>query len=264
MEIKTIGKFHQIDENGFIQNCCILPIVQEEYNIVISDIISALNNNLKELIHSIYIRGSVAKGIAIHHISDIDTIIIANRKLSATEQATKRTIYDTIATKYPFVNGIELHFIDYADCNNKRIQFLLKTQCACIYGTDINNTFNYFKLDKNALSPAETFLQEIIDTRQELLNETDPNEIKDICTWIMKRIIRTGYETVMFKDQSYTRDLYLNFIVFCKYHPEKSNEMQQALTLAIEPVSEKEKIISVIDSLADFINENVQKMLSSL
>jgi hypothetical protein len=57
----------------------------------------------------------------------------------------------------------------------------------------------------------------------------------------------------MKKDNSYTRDLYLNYEIFCKYHPNKENEMRKALTIAINPTNNKDDIIDTIHSLSGYI-----------
>ena len=111
MQIKNIGKFHQIDKNGFIQNSCILPIQQPDYKVAVDEILSLLTRNLDKLIHSIYIRGSVAKGTAVPFISDIDTLIITTRNLTEKEKEIQKSIYTKITSKYDYVNGIELFLL---------------------------------------------------------------------------------------------------------------------------------------------------------
>ena len=90
MEIIKIGKLHTFDKDGNIQNSCILPIQQNEYKLVVNKIVAELLVYIKTSIHSIYIRGSVAKGIAIPFVSDIDIIVILNNPYSEKEILEKK------------------------------------------------------------------------------------------------------------------------------------------------------------------------------
>ena len=96
------------------------------------------------------------------------------------------------------------------------------------------------------------------DIHKELLVENNVKEIEEICRWMMKRIIRTGFETVMLQENVYTRDLYPNYKVFCKYHPAKTALMRKALRLAIEPTSNKTKIMHISKDLVPYIETCIE------
>jgi hypothetical protein len=257
MKIIPIGKLHDIDADGYIQNPCIVPLKQEKYHHVVNEILAELSYKFKEHIHSLYIRGSVAKGIAIEFVSDIDLVFLCNQSIGDEIKKDIRILLNTINKKFNFINGIEVLFITKINIDNIKTQFLLKTQCACIYGVDIIPTLKSFKINQYAFSHSNGFYQSMIDIKAELMNETNLDEIKEICTWTMKRIIRTGFETVMIKDQSYTRDLYPNYLIFSNYYPEKEADMKLALTLAINPTSDIIEILKVMDSLVDFIKDQI-------
>ncbi len=258
MEIIKIGKLHTFDKDGNIQNSCILPIQQNEYKLVVNKIVAELLVYIKTSIHSIYIRGSVAKGIAIPFVSDIDIIVILNNPYSEKEILEKK-IDEIIREEYEYVNGIELFFITQNDLLNSKIQFLLKTQCGCIYGKNVIDEIRNFKIEKEAFAHSENFHKDIQDTLAELKHEEDEFEIKSICSWIMKRIIRTAFETVMIKDNNYTRDLYVNYEIFCNYHPNIKNEIKKVLELAINPTNVKEEIIKAINGTANYIQNEINK-----
>lgn len=255
MQIQKIGKFHIIDQKGYIKNAAIVPIAQHEYRTVVQDMLEELVLALPENLHSVYIRGSVAKGIAIPHVSDIDLVILLHHEVL--DSNLDDFIENKIVDKFPFVKGVELLIITINECKETRVQFLLKTQCGCIYGNDISNQLPEFKLDKVAYAHSDSFYDSMLRIRKKMVEKSDPDEIKKSCRWIMKRIIRTGYETVMLRDHSFTRDLYLNYEVFCKFHPTKAEDMKQALELAINPTDDKSMILNVMDRLVDYIHENV-------
>lgn len=258
MEIKRTGKFHIVNNIGEIQNSSIIPIQQSEYKTVLDEIKNEILSHFKNNVHSIYIRGSVAKGIAIPFVSDMDFVVLLKNKAVNIDDFEIITD-EKIRTKYHFVNGIEFFFITQDDVSDSKIQFLLKTQCGCIFGNNIIEKIRNFNIGKDAYSHSGDFNKDVQNITEELKTEENEDEIKSICSWIMKRIIRTSFETVMIKDNSYTRDLYLNYEVFCKYHPNKEMEMRKALLLAINPTNNKAEITSTINGLFDYIQNEINK-----
>jgi hypothetical protein len=247
-KIYPTGKFNELDTDGFILNSGIYPVIQEVYAATVQKSIDLVLEKFSEIIHSVYLRGSVAKGIAIHDVSDIDFIFIAKREITKAE---KNILYDEIepkiCTEFPFINGIELHFIPQNDVKNNWVQFMMSTQCICIYGEDLNPSLPKFKIDKSAFAHILTLEKDIDDTFED----------KHSCTWIMKRIVRVGFEICMIRAQKYTRDLYPCYQVFSEYYPERKEEMYEALTFAIFPIDDKEKIDSILGNLGKFLIEQI-------
>ncbi len=224
-KIQPLGSYHKIDKNGFIQNPCILPIQQANFakatNSVIKEIKEKFGNNLK----SIYIRGSVAKGFAIPSLSDLDLILIINNSLTEEEKNAKSQISDKFEIDFPFIEGVELHCIILENLTNSRSQFLLKTQCICIFGVDVAKEFNNFKIDENAYAHLFSFEKDSKKINTEKIEH---------CNWIIKRIIRSGFELVMKEEQLYTRDLYWCCLSFEKYYKEEGRQMWNLLESIIE------------------------------
>lgn len=256
MEIKEIGKFHDLDANGFILNSSIYPIVQKEYEEPIHLTIKYLNEKISDNIHSIYLRGSVAKGIAVHGISDIDLIVLVGKSITSEIKIfLYKDLEKQVCKNFPFIKGIECHDQSLESLNKASVQFMFKTQCVCIYGEDIIPDLPKFKIDKNAISHSRSLAKDIQDTL----------EGNHSCGWIMKRIVRVGLEICMLEEQVYTRDLYPCYKVFSKYYPEWQAIMTEALGLAIEPTKEKDKIKEVLNSLGSFlVNEAQRKKINEI
>lgn len=251
--IKT-GKIQPIDANGYIVNNCSLDLLQAEYQPVLKDILTLYEQHFSDVLHSVYLRGSVAKGIAMPFVSDIDTIAISKVKLSQAQLAERLTPAAFLDQKYDFVNGIEAHFESLSDVQNSdRLQFLLKTQCICIYGTDLNPALPSFKPDKNGIAHAPYLESDIERAKNWLKDETDEAEIKDICSWIMKRIVRIGFEIVMERENCFTRDLYPCYELFSKHYPAKQAQMFRILELAVFPTIDKTLITAQMSILKEFL-----------
>lgn len=245
-KIYPTGKFNDIDSEGYILNSGVYPVIQEVYRAPVQLAVDLALSRFSDIIHSIYLRGSVAKGIAVPNISDIDFIFISSRSVTREEKDILYKEFEPqVCTTFPFINDIEYHFQSIELLKNKGVQFMMKTQCVCIYGDDVNLTLPRFRIDKNAFAHIHSLEKDVIDTFDD----------KHSCAWIMKRLVRTGFELCMMRSQKYTRDLYPCYEVFSEYYPERKEEMFEALTLAIYPIDDKAKINSIVGSLGNFLIE---------
>jgi hypothetical protein len=76
VEIKPIGTFLQTNAEGFIVNTTSLEQIQDEWLPAVEKVTDAYRKHFGTDLHSVYIRGSVAKGQAIHNVSDIDSFAV--------------------------------------------------------------------------------------------------------------------------------------------------------------------------------------------
>lgn len=73
-----------VNADGFIETIAFSGI-QREFEIVVENVCYLLNQQLSNLIHSIYIYGSVAEDRAVPYQSDLDLSIILTRRPLAQE-----------------------------------------------------------------------------------------------------------------------------------------------------------------------------------
>ncbi len=259
-KIRNIGTVQHLDEEGFIINNLSLDSIQEEYKIIIDETLAFYKTHFKENLHSIYLRGSVAKGEAIPHISDLDTFAITYSKVSKKELMNRIAFWEEMSVKYPYLNGIEIHFesIDKI-MSSERAQFLLQTQCICIYGKDLRIELPKFGIGEWAYAHSNDIQKGVDEVKAWLKEEHTEKELKEVCSWIMKRMVRIGFELVMEKEQCFTRDLYPCYELFSKNYPNKDKEMREALKLAVFPTSDMDDMWKVIYSLHGFLIEEARK-----
>ncbi len=253
MEIKNIGSLHPIDSGGYILNPCKYPVAQPGYARVVDWILTQCQSSLGHSLHSIYLRGSVAKGQAIPFISDVDTLLITHHAITDGQKHQVFAISEGVNKSFPFVTKAEIMTESLEHTCKAWLRFLLKTQCVCIYGTNLIPAIEPFKVGPVAYIHSPNIVKQITELQQELETINDPEEIKSACVWIMKAIVRSGFELVMERDRSYTRDLYPNYARFIIYFPEKEAEMKRILSLAIEPTVNKETISVVLNAIKPFM-----------
>lgn len=199
-------------------------------------------------------RGSVAKGNAVKNIADVDTVAIFKSAITKDDLEKRIPFWKAMNKKYDFLNGIELYFEPLEKVNSwDRLQFLIQTQCLCIHGIDLRKTLPKFGIGPTAYAHSNTIEEGIRNVKNWLEEDNSDEELKEICSWIMKRTVRIGFEIVMPKEGYFTRDLYPCYEGFAMHYPEKSAAMMEVLKLAIYPTSNTKVIWSAINSINDFL-----------
>jgi tRNA nucleotidyltransferase (CCA-adding enzyme) len=80
--IQPIGNCLSQDENGFIINDLSLDMIDHKWRTVLRIVKNNFVKNLDKNLHSIYVRGSVARGLAIEGISDLDMFSLVKPSFS--------------------------------------------------------------------------------------------------------------------------------------------------------------------------------------
>lgn len=204
---------------------------------------------------SIYLRGSVVRGTFVPGLSDIDMVMICGEALN---QAEKDQLIRTVGqvTRSQLI-GCELELMVVPvekilrDKRFERLRFLLQIQGACLTGPDILCNLLKPVLSKSyyEVSYLETCIQSVIDA----LNTGNQHDSEVLCPWIMKILIRSGYEIIMERENRYTRDLPCCVDLFGEYYPARVSQMQAALRLAVKPIRYGTDIAFLCRSLGHFI-----------
>lgn len=265
VEILRIGHFFITDDQGFIVNEASLEKVIMPWNIIVTEIVQALLINLGDIIHSIYLRGSVASGQAIEGISDVDFIIVVSSGEETLERSWEETLIKRMKIKYAFCSSVDIKYINHKNIlsssspHHAYTRMLLKTQSICVYGKSLENLIRRYKpgTDMVYLSPfiktdiarSVNALQTADDLTAEYINRT--------CQWIAKQIVRVGFEMVMENEKTYTRDLYFCFEAFSKHFPDKKKNMEKVLRLAVDPHPDPKETLKLLTDFGYWIVSKV-------
>ncbi|MDN4523910.1 nucleotidyltransferase [Fictibacillus fluitans] len=256
--IKNIGRFCLMNDNGYIINDSHLEKVKPEFYKVIEEVVENYQKHLGSDLHSVYIRGSVPRGLGIYGVSDIDTIAITNRETNDIDLKWVDKAENDLNRKYDCIKGVEFSFYYIEDIietiNFSIIPFMIKTHSICVYGEDIAAQLPNYKADKTLGNQHLVNLKnQIKQAKEDLAGNDDKEDILDCCTWIMKIIVRAGLALVIDKEKQYTRDLYPAHKIFSKYYPDKESEMKQAVKYAINPTENRNVIINFLDNMGTWM-----------
>lgn len=253
IEIEPKGSYFKTDENGFLVNPTSIEKVQEKWKPIIEDIVDLYRKVYGEKLKSVYIRGSVAKGEAVDGVSDIDTFAYVD--LSKEELKANNISSDMrkdLEEKYNFVEEIEMGAYSSSQIPDHSI---ILNQSLCVYGEPIE--VPKLKVGKGMALHSPTFHNRFSWFQKFLERDDSEEEIKKDCVWLMKGLLRTGFELTMERSQKYTRDLYRCYETFSEYYPEKESEMREVLDLALNPTGDKIRIKQVMDNLGAWLFDEI-------
>ena len=266
-KIKQIGSIMKVDDQGYLVPFNIVDNFQTKWEKPIQEILKGYLDNYNKDLHSVYIRGSVARGLAIDFISDLDTLCIINLPIEKLDTSWATSYKMKVNNKYDFINGIEQKIISINELfNNNNIsnslRFHIKTQSKCIYGENLTSQINPMKFD-DSISIHKSFLKNDIEDVLSTIDNEDQLTLIETCSWIMKRIPRSAFEVVMLRVSGYTRDLYYCYLEFSRFYPQYDFQMKKVLELAVYPKGDKNLIKSTIlnmgRSLVEIIDELANK-----
>lgn len=264
--IKDIGHCCPVDDNGYIVNDSSIKKIKSDFYKLIEEVIENYQTHLGADLHSVYIRGSVPRGLGINSVSDLDTIAITNKTTNDIDLKWVDTAEQELNKKFNCVNGVEFSFYHIEDILEATtfsiIPFMIKTHSVCLLGEDLKVYLPNYKADKTLGNEHLVNLKNQVEqAKEDLDGNEDIEDILDCCGWIMKIIVRAGLALVIEEENQYTRDLFPALKIFSKYYPEKESEMKQALIYAIKPIGNANEIIDFLDEMGNWMVSESEKWL---
>jgi hypothetical protein len=268
-EVLEIGHILTTDAAGFIINPARPENLVAPWKQVVEAVKLGYLRHLGDNVHSIYVRGSVARGLARESISDVDSFAVVRREvadLSWTAEVEKE-----VRQRFAFCAGAELVCLVHedllrgADDYHASWRMILKTQCVCVYGEDLAARLPDYKPGPETVVHATELRRHVERMTDDLrallfltrlpfgerLFRTSGGGYRALvslgCAELMKRIVRTGFELVMEEERVYTRDLYPCYTIFAKHFPARASSMRRALELAINPTGEPRALLTFLE-----------------
>lgn len=231
IEPRKIGRFLELDHLGLVKPDVDLSLIGPSWKPVVKAVTQFLMKT--EKVSSVYIRGSVPRGLAIENISDVDFIYIAEESLDEVE----KEIEVAIRKRFPYVRELELFRITKKNLFKIRppqkrpyLQMLLKTQSLFLAGEDVIKDVDQFKPGIEMVSHIFSLSEEFSKLPEwQLKDSGDKDKLADGRKWFCRRVVRAGLEITLNRATQYTRDLYFCYEQFAKFYPQKRHEMYNVL-----------------------------------
>lgn len=243
--IRPIGAYIQAVSSGTLPSSTATGLPQEPWGEPTEQLLQHYLAGWGTHIDSIYLRGSVARGLAIPDVSDLDSFAVL--KPESTDIAhdgrfgsRAEVMARDITEQFPFVTGVEAELVPMGSALDRGnfYAFILKTEAKCIHGEHLGKQLKPF-----ALNEANFQTRHFREHFNTFINEFPSEPIEQqpgFIIWIAKRYLRVGMEFVLRRENRYTRDLYLCYRSFAKHYPEQATSMHRTLELALNPENTNE------------------------
>lgn len=249
MNIQTIGGFFDLDEKGFLINPTSVHSIPSHWLPLVEMTVEEYLHQEGVKVHSVYLRGSVAKGTCVDGVSDLDTFaLLHNFPHRWYSLEWEKSFSNQMKSKFSFVQKIECIGQSFERLDKApKVQMIMATQALCIYGTDQIENIGTYKIDNTLilnLRWLSTDWEKLITTS--LLTKS---LVKDF----LKVLIRSASELVMIEQQRYSTDLYFCCLAFAEQYPNHESQIWKALSNWLNPTLDKTKLINDYKGIVDFI-----------
>ncbi|HEY0010657.1 MAG TPA: nucleotidyltransferase domain-containing protein [Candidatus Paceibacterota bacterium] len=254
--VQKIGSYFEIDNDGYVTNPSSLEKLQAEWKPLIDEVVEAYKRHSGDTLHSIYVRGSVARGKAITGISDVDSYAYTTQE-GKLDKTWMKEEEETLLKRFPFAEGIEfsLDLLKFAEEDH-----VMLAQSVCLYGTDLTIQAPKLKPGRDMVVHVLT-LGKRLEWLEKRLQQIDSEEdIKKACLWLMKTFLRSGFELTMPLSGMYTRDLYPCYETFSKYYPDRESQMCEFLRLALNPIADKKTLRVMAREFGGWLQEEAKRV----
>lgn len=152
--IQPIGAYFDLDDYGFFINPANWSKVPVIWHPVIDRIKKAYSQHYQDQLHSLYLRGSLARGTYRAQVSDIDLVGLVHEDLTWELAPFKESVQLAIAHEFPFIGALELMISGYSENIAERypaLAMVLKTQSICILGEDLTKSIPNYRPDASLI-----------------------------------------------------------------------------------------------------------------
>ncbi|MBE5109074.1 nucleotidyltransferase [Bacillus thuringiensis] len=267
--IKKIGRFCPTDDEGYIINDAHIDKIHPMFMEVIQEIKNTCCEMLQDDLHSVYIRGSIPRGIGIEGIADIDVIILMRKDPKLIDLSWRNKLEVQSLQQFNCISGVELSFYSEKEVINSNsfsfISFIIQTHGVCIFGEDVKLSLPKYKVSQElAYEHLIQLRKQIGQACNELIRNKGVDDIEDCCRWIMKIILRSGLALTIDREGLYSRDLYPAYELFSRHFPEQEKNMRKALQYVIEPINDIKEILLFLDTFGEWLIERAEASLNTI
>jgi hypothetical protein len=203
-------------------------------------------------LHSLYLRGSAARGTALEGRSDLDMFAVLYDDEGDPPQPWSEPQREEFHRLFPFVAGLEISNIRMSEVRGPfhYYRFMMKISAVCIHGEDLLPSIAPYRTDAPIAEEWFRIFPHLVDLFVRQAGSTaDEERARRLCEDMMKGFLRAGMLLVMRRHRAYTRDLYPSYTSFSACYPDQDATMRRCLELAVNPTAD---LTAVVPFATDF------------
>lgn len=252
--------YEELDTRGFIMNRASRASIIPPWTDVIETVQKVYRKAFGNALHSVYVRGSVARGTARIPVSDLDTMALVTLGRTDYAKEWSRTFEHALREVYPWVPRVEMIADPLSEVLSYReTRIALTTQAVCVGGTDILPTLPPLKPGRDVVLYAWTLHTHVTDF---LAHESqwDDRQWRSRCHALMKRMLRTGAELAMERRGRYTRDLFTCYWEYAQVYPDQEPLMKTVLNTAFAPAESRGDVRELLRVFTPVLTGEIERV----
>ncbi|MEO0931937.1 MAG: hypothetical protein AAFY14_15030, partial [Pseudomonadota bacterium] len=210
---------------------------------VLAELTERLHAHYGDALISVALRGSVARGTDVIGVSDLDLVLFLSG--ASDRFALQSSLMPGLRIETALVNA-DTFPIGGSDA---WMRFILALSGWHVWGVDIIATLPPPHLGPHAMAHLPRADRWLAGWQVYWADETDAADRKDICQWLMKRIVRSLMESQMLRLGAYSRDIYPCAQTAAAAFPDQQSAIWQAAEYAIAPTHARCQIARVVAEL---------------
>lgn len=257
---KPRGRLWRI-EDGIIQNDAHPDLIRPPFHALVDDVVKAYTDAISADIDSIYITGSVARGLASERESDLNSfaVLAAGSDPELVLQDWVAGAEDTLSAQYPIVTEVQFELWPYysvfTDPSRFSIgAFILRTHSACVWGVDLSSQLPDYKISPAiANDDLVQIADDISDSLDAIRDDPRAEVVRLWCRHAARCFLRSGFGLLQLQEGVHTRDLDICRDYLVRHFPRRAEDFQQALLYAYQPPGAAHDALRFIEAAGDWI-----------
>lgn len=261
--ISEIGGYLATDAEGYLIPDGSWDKIQPHWQALVKKIIHFTEQQQDENLLSLYLRGSVPRGLAVDYVSDLDLVFLAKEKVENQPEPIKQ-FKKELLEQFPFCKGIEWPVYGMDELAQKwpPLAVMIKTQCLFLWGQDVTRDMPKHKPGREMMSQVFWLEKDWATYQAKLDAEETQAGIDARCLWMGKILLRSVFELSTLQTPRFTRDLYWCYAGAADIFPEMKDTLYAVLELALQKNIPREKILPIFTPVADFAIGRIKQMAS--
>lgn len=228
-----------VDDNGYITRLACNKR-QPEFSGVVTDLVTKLTCAFPDLVHSLYLYGSVAEGRATAGRSDLDVSLIFHDKPDGMTSEHLAAVKRELEINYPVISKIDfdcglLHQVLHPE-NKFSWGYWLRHHCVCIYGDNLGDRFESFKPSKAIAIAVNSDFRQVVE---QLIAQTDATTDETVRLQLQRAVARKLIRATSIlrdeQDQDWPETLNEHRVKFNLRFPALAEDMDYLSAIGHEP-----------------------------
>ncbi|MBP6344309.1 nucleotidyltransferase domain-containing protein [Neisseriaceae bacterium CLB008] len=253
-----------VDERGYISRMPQGPWLQA-YQPLLDEVSVRLIEALPELVHSLYVYGSVARGTAVPGRSDLDLTVVLQKVPNEAQARILADIRQGLAADYPIVSKVDFDLGVLADVlapeSALRWGGWLKHYCRHLAGPDLSLSFDLLKPSRDlALALNGDCVERLSDYVTALMAATEHAEVVRLQREASRLLIRATMVLRQETDTTWPNSLSEYVALAGQQHHEQAPVWAYFLAQAEQPRADLGLFVTKLETYLSWLRQSMAAM----